>query len=86
MQIKVSTQWQDFQSKAYPTVNPNSEQYQHLRRVFYCAWFDSLMSLKDIGADESDEEQAAKILQALENEVTTWIKNDIEKVTKEQGV
>lgn len=82
-QITVEAAWEKYRKQCWAHVDPNSEQIKSIKQVWFCAWFDSLVTLQDIvGGENVSEDDGVKILSSLLDETKTFIKADIERSIK----
>lgn len=79
--ITVEAAWEKYRQQCWAHVDPKSEQLLSIKQVWFCAWFDSLVTLQQI-VGGAEMEDGVQILSNLLSETKTYIKADLERVVK----
>lgn len=74
----VRSQWEQYHRQVMPEVDPGSVQFRETKSAFYAAIFSFLFELSKTADESVPEIEGAKMIQAVQQEVTEWIASDID--------
>lgn len=82
--ISVEGLWKLFAAQVYPTVSPDSVQYEHTRRCFYAGFIECFKVMNDLSTELS-EDAASEHLSRINRETREFFEKDLRSMFPERG-